>query len=73
MPKKNVVTGPGCANEQDENPMTQNDSDQKDLQEQQPSTPPKVENTDGAVVMGLERLAFKLHDLANRLLRFLPD
>ncbi len=47
--------------------MTKNDSREKE----QPALQPKGRDAEGALASGLERLAFKLHDLANRLLRYI--
>lgn len=53
--------------------MTQNDRKDKHLAENQNSSTVESGETpnDSALVQGLERLAFKLHDLGNRLLSFL--
>ena len=47
--------------------MVQNDSREKE----QTPLPVKSQITEDAAVVWLERLAFKLHDLANRLLRYI--
>tara|TARA_R110002110_G_scaffold359091_1_gene568450 strand:- start:36 stop:182 length:147 start_codon:yes stop_codon:yes gene_type:complete len=47
--------------------MTQSDSDKKD----QSSSEVKPSDNDSALTTGMERLAFKLHDFANRLMGYL--
>jgi len=53
--------------------MTQSDREDKKQAENQRSSTLESEQTpnDSALVSGLERLAFRLHDLGNRLLGFL--
>ncbi len=50
----------------------QNDRQKKPRPKSQSVPEAKDLSKDSALMSGLERLAFKLHDLANRLLSFLP-